>query len=188
MRSPGIKGVGYLSFLILDSSFIYDNFSGIFVTVYDTDMNQRECLGEWFSKNNPYSKNKLNNLIKETLYKAKKYSRLTNGKKLGTSLKSYSITYLYEEKTKEFIRGWHGIKYYSFFLPNVFLEHTFNNGEWISKTDKKWPQEFKFNLGQTLNKLREKAVNYTYKLYNRYLNKEYKDFVLYSSQSLHFNI
>ena len=47
-RSPGHKGVGYLSYLIRDNKF--EDPSGIFVTVYDKNMNSKECLGEWFDK------------------------------------------------------------------------------------------------------------------------------------------
>jgi hypothetical protein len=52
-RSPGENAVGYHSFLIRPEFQPMKSDSppidGIFVTCYDSKMNARECLGEWFS-------------------------------------------------------------------------------------------------------------------------------------------
>ncbi len=181
MRSPGIKGVGYLSFLIRDNNYIPIP-DGIFVTVYDKDMRQKECLGEWFNETNKFTKNKVANKIKEVIYKGKTTARLTNGNYLNIPLYSYTITYLYKESTKQFIRGWHGIQYNAFYLPDVFLENTFNNGNWIRSYDNIWPQQFRFNLDETLEKLNIKAFKFNkQKLSN-------KDYILYSSRVIHQRI
>jgi len=180
MRSPGLKGVGYLSFLIRDTNYIPLP-DGIFVTVYDKNMIQKECLGEWFNQSNKFNIDKLYNKIKEVIYKGKTTARLTNGKYLNIPLHSYTITYLYKESTKEFIRGWHGIQHNAFFLPNVFLEHTFNDGHWINSHDNIWPQQFTFNLDETLEKLDIKAFK---------SNKQKFDnsYILYSSRVIHQKI
>ena len=180
MRSAGLKGVGYLSFLIRDSYSIPNTFDGIFVTVYDKQMRARECLGEWFTKNNKITNEKIYNKIIEVIKKGKTTSRLTNGKFLQVPLQNYTITFLYKEKTKKFIRGWHGIKYKAFFLPDVFLENTFNNGIWIKHNDEIWPQEFNFNLDETLDKLTNKAYSF-----NNNLNSNDIDYELYSSRVVH---
>ena len=41
---------------------------------------------------------------------------------------------------------------YLIFLPGVMLEHTFNNGKWITSTDKKWPNDDVFDK-TTLKKI-----------------------------------
>ena len=49
-RSEGLKGVGYLSFLIREPPNPLKKLpNGIFVTVYDSGMVSHECLGEWFT-------------------------------------------------------------------------------------------------------------------------------------------
>ena len=202
-RSPGEKGVGYLSFLIKDINNIPKP-DGVFVTAYDISMRSRECLGLWFSPLEAFSNDKLNKHVNNVIEKAHTTSRLTNGKYLPTKLYGYTISYLYEDKinkktknkktkknkktnnrTKKnknnrtnpkFIRGWHGIKYNSFYLSDVFLEHTFNNGNWIkfdndnNKEINEWSNGNTFDMTETLDKLVDKSgiksslVN-NYKLY-----------------------
>ena len=176
-RSSGIKGVGYLSFLIRDNSNIpYPD--GIFVTAYDKSMRQRECLGEWYTDNYRFTNRRLINKIDDVLKKASTTSRLTGGRYLDIPLHSYTITYLYYDNTRELIRGWHGIKYNAFYLPDVFLENTFDNGKWITTTSKSWPQDYNFNINETLDKLKVKSGA-------SILGKQYS---LYTSRVVYSNI
>ena len=184
-RSPGIVGVGYESFLIRKSPNPISNLpDGIFITAYDKEMRQRECLGKWFSKTKIWNKRAESNLLEEVILKAGNTSRLTNGNFLEIPITNYSITYLYKDLNKKFIRGWHGIKYEAFFLPDVFLENTFNNGQWISPNDKKWPKNNKFNINPTLAKLTKKANHFS-SYHSRKNNKKY---VLYFTSVLHKKI
>ena len=176
-RSNGIRGVGYLSFIIRDNNKIPKP-DGIFVTAYDKNMKQRECLGEWYTKEYKFTNKKVKTKIKDVLKKGKTTSRLTNGKFLNIPLHSYTITYLYKDNSKEFIRGWHGIKYGAFYLSDVFLENTFDNGTWITSTSIFWPQEYNFNIEETLDKLNIKSN--TINLHN--------DYILYTSRVVHKNI
>ena len=165
-RSSNLHGVGYLSFLIqkpLKRKKIIDS---IFITAYDNNMKQRECLGEWFTNNYKYSKIKEAKLLKKVIDNAKTTSRLTSGKYLDIPVNNYTITYLYKDNTKNFIRGYHGIKSGAFYLPDVMLENTFNNGKWISINDRIWPKDNKFRLQNTLKKLKDKARRYTRKINN----------------------
>ena len=157
-RSRGLKGVGYLSFLIRTSpNPIYNPPDGMFVTAYDITMKERECLGEWYNKYDKWSKLFENNLIKNVIYKAKTESRLTTGQNIDIPVKFYTITYLYKTKKTKFIRGYHGIKCQAFYLPTVFLEHTYENGKWIKNYEKYWIQKNNFSLNETFKKLQKKA-------------------------------
>lgn len=160
-RSEGLKGVGYLSFLIRDNPNPSMNKpDGLFVTVYDTDMNSRECLGEWFTYN-IWNKRWENNFIKQVINKAEKTSRLTWGQNKDIPIKGYTITYLYKTRSKDFIRGFHGIKHRAFYLSDVFLENTFEDGRWINNKDNEWKIETnEFNMNETLSKLKEKSFNH----------------------------
>ena len=60
---------------------------------------------------------------------------LGHGVGLDVPIKYYSVTYLFKEKTKTFLRGWHSIMKDAFYLSNVFLEHTYDNGMWIKNHD-----------------------------------------------------
>ena len=158
-RSPGEKGVGYLSFLIREEKQqnYYNSPNGLFVTAYDKNMQQRECLGIWYS-DNIWSKESENNKIKEVINKAKTTSRLTNGKYLNIPVTHYTITYLYIDNQINYpIRGWHGILSNAFYLPDVLLENTYDNGKWIKSTDIIWEQGNLFNINDTLDKLSKKA-------------------------------
>ena len=54
-RSKGLKGVGYLSFLIRSPPQpSYNPPDGMFVTAYDETMQQRECLGQWYNSLNKW--------------------------------------------------------------------------------------------------------------------------------------
>ena len=182
-RSPGEEGVGYLSFLLRDSQKIATP-DGLFVTAYDTAMRSRECLGMWFTKHHPFTHKKLKDKINDVIYKAQTTSRLTGGKYLSSPIYGYSISYLYEEHTKKFIRGWHGIRGDAFYLPDVFLEHTFNDGKWINDYElkqnliKEWPIDNNFDMLETLEKLSQKAGS----------NTIATNYTLYSSQVVHYSL
>ena len=105
--------------------------------------------------------------------------------------------YLYKKKTSynNFIRGWHGLLANAFYLPDVFLENTFENGKWIVsedevyakylkgefiKGDDMWPEfplNVKFNKTETLNKLKRKSGS-----------KSQPKIELYNCEVLHFNL
>ena len=176
-KSPGLKGVSYLSFLLREPPNLSLLPDGIFVTSYDKEMRARECLGNWFSNQSPYTKIKEKTLINNVLELSKKTSRLTGGMFLTVPIKYYTVTYLYEDKSvnntptsvkntknkeKRYIRGWHGLKYESnisgaFYLPTVMLEHVYNNGVWMNKDDKEWPQDINFDMKHTINQLQIKS-------------------------------
>ena len=153
-RSSGKKGVGYLSFLLRDKVNLKNKKpNGFFVTAYDHNMQQRECLGntkEWSPGKETALKDKVIHLAGTT-------SRLTGGKDLPTKITNYTVTYLYKDKSKDFIRGWHAILKNALYLPDVFLENTFNNGEWIGPDDTEWLRGNKFSLSPTFKMLDEKA-------------------------------
>jgi hypothetical protein len=160
-RSSGLKAVGYLSFLLREtppttkSKPIID---GIFVTAYDRAMKARECQGKWFSPTQKWSLFAETTLLKEVLRLGETTSRLTNGRDIEKPLTHYSITYLYKDTVNPFIRGWHGILHNAFYLPDVFLENTFNNGRWITEKDTVWPKGDIFAMGETLQHLTKKAA------------------------------
>lgn len=183
-RSSGEKGVGYLSFLLRKKNYISKkNIDGIFVSVYSNDMIAHECLGEWFSDNKKITKDIINNLIKKVILLGFTESRLTSGMYKNAKLTNFTVTYLYKDKTRDFIRGWHGIKYNAFFLPNVFLENTFDNGSWIKYNDNKWNNKYdNFNINETLHKLNIKSGFLSDKKIN---NKLY---TLYKSKDVQYEI
>ena len=169
-RSPGLKGVGYLSFIIKNNSNKIKLPDSIFITAYDQEMNTRECLGEWYNKNNKYSKKSENLLKNKVLHLGKKTSRLTGGRNKEIPLTHYSISYLYKDNKNDFIRGWHGIKYNAFYLPEVMLENVYDNGQWMKHNDKQWPQIYDFNIDETLSKLVSKSGNQKAIKYDIYYN------------------
>lgn len=174
-RSPGLKGVGYLSFLLREQPNPHiKKPNGMFVTLYDKEMNTRECLGEWFHHNHPWSKEIENQLIQKVKLSAKKGTRFTDSDNKNIPLSNYTITYLYQKKIKKMIRGWHGIKQDAFFLPDVFLEHTHTNGKWIQSGDKEW-KKGTFSLSETYRKLKDKAGSLSF-------NPKY---TLYESSVIH---
>jgi hypothetical protein len=181
-RSPGRKGVGYLSFLIRDEHIVANGKlpDGIFVTCYDANMTARECLGEWFDvgmgyvrtrdatdardlikfENKKWSKNKEEELISKVVKSGETTSRLTGGRDINVPIQYCTITYLYRDTItppERFIRGWHGLLTKAFYLPDVFLENTFDNGQWIKPGDNEWPQDYNFKLDDTLASLDRKA-------------------------------
>jgi len=163
-RSSGEKAVGYLSFLIRDIPKPNGGKpnggkpNGMFVTAYDKDMNSRECLGEWFTNTSPWSKLKENSFVKEVLRKGGQTSRLTGGLNKDIPISHYTITYLYNDNSLEFIRGWHGLRNKAFYLSDVFLENTYEGGRWIKESDKSWVQDIHgFNLRETFLKLQVKS-------------------------------
>ena len=169
-RSSGDKAVGYLTFLLREKpnyiqsiqsiQSIQPNIDGIFVTIFSKNMNAREWLGEWFNKNKKWSQQIETNLINKVIELGKTSSRLTGGAELDIPLTNYTVTYLYKENPNQtFIRGWHSILHNAFYLPEVFLENTYENGTWIKSSDTKWNSNNnnKFNLNETLQKLDIKA-------------------------------
>ncbi len=152
-RSLGENGVGYLSFFIKEPPS-FKNPDGMFVTCYDTKMNQRECLGEWFT-HKIYTQAIEDKLIYKVINKGQTHSRLTNGANKHYPIKFYTVTYLYKDN-KKMIRGYHGVKYEAFYLPNVLLEHTYPNGRWIQSPDTEW-QDGRFMIKETLDKLLTKS-------------------------------
>ena len=159
-RSSGEnKAVGYLSFLLRETPKIKQTKikpNGMFITVYSKDMVARECLGKWFN-NQKWSLKLEQQFRDEVILMGETKSRLTNGSNIEKPLTHYSVTYLYKDTINPFIRGWHGILHHAFFLPDVLLENTFNNGEWIKSTHTKWMNADNFDLTETLNHLKKKA-------------------------------
>jgi len=169
-RSPGVKGVGYLSFIIKKNN-IRKIPSSIFITAYDSGMNTRECLGEWYDKYKKYSKHSEESLKTKVLHLASKTSRLTGNTNKHIPVTHYSISYLYKDRKNNFIRGWHGIKYNAFYLPEVLLENSYDNGVWIKPQDEHWPQIYDFNIDDTLSKLTDKSgVDDKSDIYELYYN------------------
>ncbi|NBO70300.1 MAG: hypothetical protein EBU66_08875 [Bacteroidetes bacterium] len=163
-RSPGESAVGYLSFLIrpvFRPSQSKIPIDGIFVTCYDAEMNARECLGKWFTKNGGWSRSAESGFISEVKRKAQTESRLTGGQGTQIPITRCVITYLFTERDPGFIRGWHSIQTNAIYLPDVLLEHAKEDGSWITPRDKEWNTRpsnvHRFQLTETLEKLDEKA-------------------------------
>ncbi len=114
---------------------------GMFVTCYDTQMNTRECLCKWFSQLQKTIKQigmLERELIKEVLALGATTSRLTGGMYTNIPIANYTVTYLFKTNDKDnfFIRGWHGVQSSgAFYLPDVFLENTYETGKWILPTN-----------------------------------------------------
>jgi hypothetical protein len=167
-RSFGIDddAVGYLSFLIQEqhsptNATVVD---GIFVTCYDANLVARECLGNFYNKNDNYSIASENELINKVLHLGQVESRLTNGLNKQIPVLYYTVSYLYRETSgnkiisNKFIRGFHTIKSDATYLSDVFLENTFNNGKWIDfNEDNYWPKEYDFAMDETIEQLSQKA-------------------------------
>jgi hypothetical protein len=166
-RSPGLKSVGYLSFLIMKQHKVKESKlpDGIFVTCYDTEMRHRECLGTWFNDENKYSKMEENELKNKVIRLGQTKSRLTGGENTSPLIKYYTVSYLYKSQTNNnlnnFIRGWHTILGNATYLSDVFLENTFNNGQWINlDIDKEWKSgknSNTFDMTETLEQLNLKS-------------------------------
>ena len=170
-RSPGENAVGYHSFLIRpvfqpmkrDSPSI----DGIFVTCYDSKMNARECLGEWFSPvdGHTWTPHMEKAFIKKVKGKAQTESRLTGGENKNIPITRCIVTYLFKDtSTTSLIRGWHGIRTNAIYLPDVLLENAKEDGSWITPRDKEWslPEKVtEFNIRETLEELEQKAGHAT---------------------------
>ena len=177
-RSHGLKGVGYLSFLIREQPNPKTKKpNGIFVTVYDKDMNSRECLGEWFDSHKVWSRKIEKDLVKKVIHLSETTSRLTGGQKISIPLTHYTITYLYKKTTQKMIRGWHGIQNNAFYLSDVFLENTHSNGGWILPGDRRW-ERGTFSLSDTLKKLNIKSG----------IDDKSKKYTLYENRVIHLHI
>lgn len=169
--SSGTKAVGYLSFLLRENKATYTASAkvkspspdGMFVTVFSDNMTARECLGEWFNKKRTWNLVIEQDLVKRVLEGGRTTSRLTGQTELDVPLTNYTITYLYLDRVNAFIRGWHGVWHQAFYLPEVFLENTFENGKWIKAADKEWPANIykvPFKLNETLKQLNFKAQGF----------------------------
>ena len=181
-RSPGESAVGYLTFLIrpvFQPSKSKSPIDGIFVTCYDSHMNARECLGEWFSGDGrsgasggvSWSRGVEDEFIRKVKVKAQTESRLTGGKGANLPITRCVITYLFKDHDRNhstnhsFIRGWHSIQTNAIYLPDVLLEHAKEDGSWIAPRDTTWNittnnsnnSNNRFQLTETLEKLDEKA-------------------------------
>ena len=183
-RSPGEKGVGYLSFLIrsqIKLEKIKQKPDGFFVTAYDQKMNSRECLGDLEG----WSKEREKNKVREVLEKAQKTSRLTGGRGLNVPVKYYQVTYLFKQKTKKFIRGWHSILAEAFYLSDVFLENTFEDGRWIGNEIEWTTTSHEFDLEETFKKLHSKRLGISgYSEENRNNNNFKTDYTLFTSENV----
>jgi len=202
-RSPNKEGVGYLSFLLkeihlpeLKLSTLPD---GMFVTAFDKNMNSRECLGNWYDKsisdisdNNTWTLESEKEFIEKVVRLAQTTSRLTGGTNLEIPVSNYTVTYLYRDTKHKFIRGYHGILHNAFYLPEVFLEHTFNNGHWITENDTKWVKGNTFNLSETFTQLNNKAgvnkKNNIKTTRNKTKKNTLPNYKLYSSNVIHYTI
>jgi hypothetical protein len=117
-------------------------------------MISRECLGDLEG----WSEEREHNKVMEVLEKAQKTSRLTGGQGLEVPVKYYQVTYLFKLKTKKFIRGWHSILAEAFYLSDVFLENTFEDGRWIGDEQEWTTSSHEFDLGDTFKKLHSKRI------------------------------
>ena len=204
-RSPGKEGVGYLSFLLkeihLPDTKLPTNLpDGMFVTAFDKNMNSRECLGNWYDNNTSNTSNNTNTnttwslesekeFINKVVKLAQTTSRLTGGTKLDIPVSHFTVTYLYNDTKHKFIRGYHGILHNAFYLPEVFLEHTFNNGHWITENDTKWEKGNTFNLIETFEQLNIKAdMNQNKTKKNTLSNYKLPNYTLYSSNVIHYTL
>ena len=145
-------------------------------------MRGRECLGEFDGWSKKLEKDKVN----DVLTKARTTSRLTSGEFLDTPVNFYQVTYLFKKKTTNFIRGWHCIKGEAFYLSDVFLEHTFEDGQWI-KNQTEWSSKSNnFDLTETFNKLHSKKLGISSSDNSNSLdiNQVKNDFTLYTSENI----
>ena len=70
----------------------------------------------------------------------------------------------------------------SLYLPDVFLENTYENGSWIKNTDNEWKVIDKFYMKETLDKLYNKSLKYTK------INNKIDTYKLFTTQVLHKTI
>ena len=172
-RSPGDKGVGYLSFLLRTKINLKQRKpDGFFVTAYDLDMRARECLGDVENWNKELEKEKINLVV----FNARTTSRLTDGNYLKVPVKYCQITYLFKKENKSFIRGWHSILGEAFYLSDVFLENTLEDGQWIDNMQEWNPKNNFFNLNNTFQKLHSKKMGLSNKINNSQIQTEYSLF------------
>ena len=156
-------------------------------------MNTRECLGNWYNKSssNTWTLESETDLINKVLPLAQNTSRLTGGMYLDIPVSHYTVTYLYNDTKHKFIRGYHGILHNSFYLPEVFLEHTFENGHWITENDTKWKKGNTFNLSETFTQLNIKAgmkLQNTFKNLKKTKKNTLPNSKLYSSNVIHYKL
>lgn len=162
-RSSGLKGVGYLSFLIRETpNPNIKKPDGIFVTAYDKMMRQRECLGTWYDTTKIWNREKQQELVDKVIRQGSSSSRLTGGLYTDYPITNITIAYLYRSNEPGFIRGWHGMLHNSFYLSDVFLENTYENGKWIQPEHDRWLVEnghepVNFNKRETIMKLKNKS-------------------------------
>ena len=135
-------------------------------------------------------KNKVINLAQTT-------SRLSGGSNIEIPVSNYTVTYLYKDTTHNFTRGYHGILHNAFYLPEVFLENTYNNGKWIKPTDTMWQTGTTFKLAETFSQLNIKAgitkrntkrKIHTKKTQTKSITNNTTNYILYSSNVIHYKI
>lgn len=176
-RSPGEKAVGYLSFLIRNNN-IPKNPDALTVSVFNSSM---DVLG---SETLLFTNNKWNKELEKI-----KVSKIIANINKKRNVEYYKITYLYKVPNKstvlgkktlqvkqikgtkgtkkmlnyhvsKFIRGWHAIMYGNkLILPEMILTNYYDNGQPISISDQKYPQEYKFNLDRFLKSVKQKKGN-----------------------------
>ena len=149
-------GVGYLSFILREKpqlDYVLRNAVGFFVTAYDSAFKARECLGEY-----TVSQKALQQLIQDVVRKASgSHPRLQPNNPNFSNVPYITITPLYNARGK-FIRGWHAVRACgSLYLKDVFLEHTYPNGTWISPNDQNWKNSGAWSMQPTLSKLKNKT-------------------------------
>lgn len=160
-RSEGEKGVGYLSYLIRDTTKYKKNPSMIIYNFYDQNMNLIDTK---------HSKKKLN---------IKRSSNIEE-----KNFKYVLVQNLHRDKRKEFIRGWNTLKIGKRYVtPEIFLEKTYENGSWIRPSDKEWSKTKKFKLTETLKKMNLlNKINKTHK--KKTTNKSDKKIFYYSEMKI----
>ncbi len=157
-RSPGEKAVGYLSFLIRDEDVRVPPASTdwVFVSVVDSQMQTRECLG----RRGPLTDEAYESFVRDVLHAARTTSRLTSGRDLDVPLAGIITTTLTRETNPNtrFIRGWHAVETDALFLPTVMLENTMENGHWLDATVREWSIPGQdYDMTETIQKLSDKA-------------------------------
>jgi hypothetical protein len=159
-RTRSSDAAGFLTFLIVEAFEAKEGVAALFVTCYDADMRARESLGDWFGDHAVYSSAREEALLQKVLRLAETTSRLTNGKNRAVPLNYCTVNYLYRAKGAPFLRGWHTLKGDVTYLAQVFLENTFDNGEWIKDADHAgyYPSDRIFRMDRTLDRMHDPAT------------------------------
>lgn len=158
-RSVGMRGVGYLSFLLRRDPVSLRGTVGFFVTGYGPSFQARECLGEY----EDVTLRGLRTLVQKVRRLAATQSpRLSpHAKAIDARDVNMVVSLLYPSKLTQFIRGWHTVRACgATYLSNVFLEHTHESGIWMDATYDTWVppyHQLQFDMKHTLKQLMLKA-------------------------------